>query len=61
MTQPQLAELVRSRLEGDDRICDIIHETLGEIMDELGIDIYSEDGYELATDVLGSISFAITD
>lgn len=56
MTSSQLTQLVLSKLEGDERISDIISEAIQETMDELDLDVVSEDGFDLMMDTAASIS-----
>ncbi len=56
MTTSHLTQLVLAKLEGDERISDIVSEAIQEAMDDLDIDMGSEDGYDLMMDTSASIS-----
>jgi hypothetical protein len=56
MTTSTLTQLVLSKLEGDERISDIVSEAIQEAMEELDLDMGSEDGYDLMMDTSASIS-----
>lgn len=56
MTTSYLTQLVLSKLEGDERISEIISEAIQETMDELDLDVVSEDGFDLMMDTAASIS-----
>lgn len=56
MTPSQLTQLVLSKLEGDERISDIVSEAIQEAMEELDLDTGSDDGYDLMMDTSASIA-----
>ena len=59
MNQDQLRLLVSEillKLEGDDRISDIIAETAMETLDEHGVDGGTEEGFDALSDVVSSIT-----
>jgi len=59
MSNNQLQLLVSEvllKLEGDDRICDIIAETAMETLEEYGVDGGTDDGFDTLSDVVASIS-----
>lgn len=59
MTQDQLRLLVSEillKLEGDDRICDIIAETAMETLEEYGVDGGTDEGFDALSDVVSSIT-----
>ena len=51
-----IASEVLLKLEGDDRIADIVGETIMETLDEYGIDGGSDDGFDTLMDLASNIS-----
>ena len=51
-----IASEVLLKLEGDDRIADIVGETIMETLDEYGIDGGSDDGFDALMDLASNIS-----
>ena len=59
MNNDQLRLLVSEvllKLEGDERIGDIIAETTMETLEEYGVDESSEEGFDALSDIVSSIS-----
>ena len=59
MNNDQLRLLVSKvllKLEGDDRISDIIAETVMDTLSEYGVDESSDEGFEALSDIVSSIS-----